>query len=114
MLKVMVTPGERIAEEEDGSEDTDDTDTTSSVGDTCESFNMLFDMLPSSHIRSRSLPPSPTHTRFNSLPPSHARTRSHGKAKKTKDREHPYIVISRRYKRTRKEIAFISRRVLCR
>ena len=91
MLMKMCTPGERIAEEEEGSEDTDDIGTTSSVGDTGESSNIsLSEKLSSPHTRSRSLPPSSTHTRFHSLPPSPARTRSHGKAKKTKDREHPY------------------------
>ena len=66
-----------------------DTDTTSSVGDTGESYNMS-DILSSAHTRSRSLPPSPTHSLLHSLPPPPARTRSHGKAKRRKDREHPY------------------------
>ena len=61
MLRKMVTPGERVAEEEE-SEDTDDTD-TASIRDICESSDIL-----SSDVSS-----SPVHTR------------SHGKAKKTKD-----------------------------
>ena len=65
---VLKKMGEMIAAEEEGSEDIDDTDTTTSVGDTGESSNMLSDMLSSAHTRSRPLPPSPTHTRFHSLP----------------------------------------------
>ena len=73
MLKKMVIHGERITEEEEGSGDTDDTD-TASIGDIGESSDIL-----SSDISDISSPgpsiPSPAHTR------------SHGKAKKTKDRE---------------------------
>ena len=71
MLKKMVISGVRIAEEE-GSADTDDTD-TASIGDIGESSAIL-----SSDISSpgtSDIPPSPTHTR------------SYGKVKKTKDRE---------------------------
>ena len=61
------------------------------MGDIGESYNMLLsDMLSSAHTRSRSLPPSPTHTLFHSLQTSPNRTCSYGKAKKMKDREHPY------------------------
>ena len=69
MPKKMVIPGEMIAEEE-GSEDTGD---TAYLGDIGESSNMLLSDILSSH-------PS-------AIPPSPAHTRSHGKAKKTKDRE---------------------------
>ena len=71
MLKKMVIPGVRIAEEE-GSEDTDDTD-TAPIGDIGESSDIL-----SSDISSpgtSDIPPSPAHTRY------------YGKAKKSKDRE---------------------------
>ena len=85
-------PVERIpeeGEEEDGSGDTDDT--ISSVGVPGESSHMsLYDMLTSTHNRSRSVPPSLAHTRFRSLPPSPARTRSHGKVKKTKKNGEPF------------------------
>ena len=57
MLKKMVRPGERIAEEE-GSEDADDADILSS---------------DISSSGTSDIPPSPSHT--------------HGKAKKTKDKE---------------------------
>ena len=75
MRKKIVIPGERIAEEE-GSEDTDHTDTVS-IGDVGESSDIL-----SSDI-------SPPGTSDISSP---VHTRSYGKAKKTKD------------KRTHKEI----------
>ena len=76
MLKKMVIPGKRIAEEEEGSEDIDDTDITSSIGDTGGSSNMLLSDKVSSGPSD--IPPSPVHTR------------SYGKAKKTKDRE-PFL-----------------------
>ena len=69
MLKKMVIPVEMI--EEEGSEDTDDTD-TASIGDIAESSDIL-----SSDISS----PGTSDT------PSPAHTRSYGKARKTKDRE---------------------------
>ena len=70
MLKKMVIPGERIAEAEEGSEDTDDKD-TASKGDIGESSL-------SSDISSPGT---------SDIPPSPAHKRSYGKAKKTKDRE---------------------------
>ena len=68
MFRKMVIPEERIAERE--SEDTDDTDSvpdTALIGDIGESS--------SSDMLSPDIPSSPAHTR------------SHGKAKKKKDRE---------------------------
>ena len=59
MLKEMVIPGERIAEEE-GSEDTDDTD-TASIGDIDESSALLSSDI-SSPVTS-DIPPLPAHTR---------------------------------------------------
>ena len=87
LLKQMVIPVERIQEEE-GSGDTDDA--TSSVEDPGEpSHTSLSDMFSSVHTHSLSVPLSLIHSRFPSLSPtpSPAHTRSHGKAKKTKDRE---------------------------
>ena len=71
----MAIPTERIAEESEDGGDTDDT--TSSVEDTDPSHRRrsLVDMISLDYTRSRSVPPSPAHTR------------SHGKAKKEKDRE---------------------------
>ena len=87
MLKRMVIPGERIAEEE--SEDTDNTDSVesypniASIGDIGESPDISS---PGSSILSPgTAPPGP------SIPPSPLHTRSYGKAKKKKnDREEPY------------------------
>ena len=97
MLKKVVTAGQSIADKE--SEDTDDTDSEESHRDTASTG----DIDESPDIPDPSVP-SPLHTQ------------SYGKAKKTKDGE-LFIkrlwssVSSRRYKRTREEIAFISRRV---
>ena len=74
----MEIPTERIPQESEDDRDSDDT--TSSVEDPGESSHRsLSDMLSSAYTRSRLLSLSP--------PPSPARTRSHGKARKTKDRE---------------------------
>ena len=70
MLRKMVVPGEKIVEKE--SDDSEDTD-TASIGDIGESSPII--LSSDSSIRSPDIPPSPAHTR------------SHGKAKKTKDRE---------------------------
>ena len=85
--------------------DTDDTDSVESYPDTASER----DIGESSDIK----PSGP------SIPPSILHIRSYEKAKKTiKDREARYkdyeSVSFRRYKRTRKENTFISRRVLCR
>ena len=77
MLRKMVMPGERI--EEEGSEDTDGID-TASVGDISE-------LLPSDIDTTGGIEES-TDSGILS-PPSPVDTRS-GKAKKTKEREHPY------------------------
>ena len=74
MLKKMVISGERIVEGE--SEETDEADSVESYPDSVP----IGDIRESSDtdISSPGIPPSPTHTR------------SHGKAKKTKDRE-PFL-----------------------
>ena len=69
MLGKMFTPMESLPDEEEETEDSEDTD-TASAEDIDESSD--------SGILSPDMPPSPTHTR------------SHGKVKKTKDREHLY------------------------
>ena len=74
MLKRMTVPGESIPEEE--SEDTDGTD-TDSMGDISEPA-ILSPVIMSSDSGIMSPGPSPAHTR------------SHGKARKTKDRGAPY------------------------
>ena len=80
MLRKMVIPGERIAEEE--SEDTDDTDSVesypdiASIGDIDESSDILSDMLSPD-------PPGPSI-------PSPVHTRSYGKAKKSKKDREPF------------------------
>ena len=80
MLKKMVMPGERIIVEEEF-EDREGTD-TASIGDISEPFDTDsirgIDESSDSGILSPDMPSSPAHTR------------SHGKTKKTKDREHPY------------------------
>ena len=82
MLKKIVIPGERIAEEE-GSEDTDGT-YTASIGDIGESYDMLSsDILLSDILLSDILLSDILLSDISS--PAH--TRSYGKAKKTKDRE---------------------------
>ena len=77
MLRKMVMPGERIVEEE--SEDNEGTN-TASVGDIGEPSDTAsvegIDELSDSGILSPGMPP-----------PSPIHTRSHGKAKKTKDRK---------------------------
>ena len=75
MLKKMAIPGERIAEEE--SEDTDDTDSVESYPDIASIGDI--DRTAPGMLTSDSDISSP------GMSPS--RTRSHGKAKKTKDRE---------------------------
>ena len=78
MLKKMAIPVERIAEEE-VSEDTDDTDSVesypdiASIGDIGRTAPGI--LTSDSDISSPGMPSSPAHTR------------SHGKAKKMKDRE---------------------------
>ena len=71
VLRKMVVPGDRITEESGDSEDTD----TASIGDTGESSSSPSILSSDSGILSPDIPPSPAHTS------------SHGKAKKTKDRE---------------------------
>ena len=70
LLKKMVIPGERIIEESEDSNDTDN----ASMGDIGESS--------SSHCILSS---------DSGMPPSPAHTRSRGKAKKTKDRERTFF-----------------------
>ena len=81
MIRKMVVPGERIAEEEE-SEDTDDTDSVesypdiASIGDIGESSDISSPgcsiLSPDTALPGPSIPPSPLHTR------------SYGKAKKTR------------------------------
>ena len=77
MIRKMVIPGERIAEDE--SEDTDDTDSVESYPDIASIGDI--DRTAPGILTSDSDISSPL------MPPSAARTRSHGKARKTKDRE---------------------------
>ena len=84
MLKKMVIPGERIAEEEDGeSEDTDDTDSVESYPDPA-SMRYIGGSTPdisspgSSILSPDTSPPLPLHTR------------SYGKAEKTKKDGEPF------------------------
>ena len=78
MLRKMVIPGKRISEEEE-SEDTNDTDSMESYPDIASLEDI--DRTAPGMLTSDSDLSSP------GMPPSPARTRSHGKAKKMKDRE---------------------------
>ena len=81
MLKKMVIPGERIAEEE--SEYTDDTDSVESHHDIAS----IGDIGESSDISTPGIPSSDFGISLPGIAPSPAHTSPHGKAKRTKDRE---------------------------
>ena len=99
MLKKIVIPGEKI--EEEVSEDTDDTDTRSTMPYPENTYASIKDM---------------TDSDMSSIF-SPASTRSSGKAKKTKRDRQPFHkgcrVSARRYKGTRREIILFSSRLLC-
>ena len=82
MLKRMTVPGESIPEEE--SEDTDDTE-TDSMGDISEPA-ILTPVIMSSDSGIMSPVIMSSDSGMMSPGPSPAHTRSHGKARKTKDR----------------------------
>ena len=76
----MVIPGKRIEEEESG--DTDDNDSVESYPD-----NASIGDIDRTAPGMRTYDSDISSTSALGMSPSHARTRSHGKAKKTKDRE---------------------------